>query len=420
MYNLPLYSQFLWLIYYLIVTIKRNANNDSFVSSGRKQVYDLVKKESTGERMQSLRNKATQMDMKKLELLEKIWNRAKPEDKEDQFVTNIMRMAHNALNASASLLLLVDEKKQELFLKFADGAIEQKSKRLHVNRQSGIAGWIVRNGKPLVVNDAEKNKKYYRLIDRATGFKTRSIIGVPLIINNKVIGVIEVLNKLDGIDFNLNDLRILTGMATTAALAIEKVRLNASLFNAYKNTVKALVSLADAKETSGGGHSRRVSEYALMGANSMSLSTKEKETIEYAAILHDIGKLSIPDSVLNKSGKLTNEEWELIRRHPVVGFDLLKDIPFLQGASRLILYHHERYDGSGYPYGLKGEMIPTGARLLAVADAFDNMTTHHAYRAALSMQHAFAELRRCSNSQFCPAAVKAFSSGFVKARMLNR
>jgi HD-GYP domain-containing protein (c-di-GMP phosphodiesterase class II) len=285
-----------------------------------------------GERMQSLRKKATQVNTRKLEFLEKIWNRARPEEKDDQFITNIMRMAHNALNASASLLLIEDEKKQELFLKFADGPIERKLKRLHINRQSGIAGWIVRNGKPLIVNDAEKNKNFYILIDHATGFKTRSIIGVPLIIDNKVIGVIEVLNKLDGSDFNKNDLRILTGVATTAALAIEKVRLNMNLFNAYKHTVKALVSLADAKETSGGGHSRRVSQYALMGANIMELSAKQKETIEYAAILHDIGKLSIPDSVLNKSGTLTDEEWDLIRRHPVVGFDLLRDIPFLQGA----------------------------------------------------------------------------------------
>lgn len=370
--------------------------------------------------MQRLRNKATQVNTRKLELLEKIWNRIRPEEKEDQFMTNIMRMAHNALSASASLLLLVDEEKQELFLKFADGPVKQKLRRLHVDRQSGIAGWIVQNGKPLVVNDAEKNKNYYRLIDNATSFKTRSIIGVPLIIDDKVIGVIEVLNKLDGSDFNRNDLRILTGMATTAALAIEKVRLNASLFDAYKNTIKALVLLADSKETSGRGHSKRVSEYSLMAATNMSLSVKEKETIEYAAILHDIGKLSIPDSVLNKSGKLSDEEWDLIRRHPVVGFDLLRDIPFLHGASRLILYHHERYDGSGYPHGLRGEMIPMGARLLAVADAFDHMTTEHAYRAALNTQHAFAELHRCTNRQFCPVAVKAFSSGFVKSRLLNR
>ena len=209
--------------------------------------------------MQSLRNQATQVNYKKLELLEKIWDRVKPEEKEDQFVINIMQMAHNAVSASASLLLLLDSKNQKLFLKFADGLARQQLKRLHADRQSGIAGWIANNGKPLVINDAEKNRKYYEFIDHATGSKTRSVIGVPLTANNEVIGVIEVLNKLDGSDFSRHDLKVLTGVATTVALAIEKVRLSTSLLDTYKSTVDALVALSDAKEASGGGHSRRPS-----------------------------------------------------------------------------------------------------------------------------------------------------------------
>ncbi len=103
------------------------------------------------------------------------------------------------------------------------------------------------------------------------------------------------------------------------------------------------------------------------------MSREELEILEYAGILHDIGKLAIPDGLLNKSDSLTNEEWEIIRKHPVIGFNLLKGTPFLKEASRLILYHHEKYDGKGYPDGLKGEAIPIGARLIAVADAFDTI-----------------------------------------------
>jgi HD-GYP domain-containing protein (c-di-GMP phosphodiesterase class II) len=365
--------------------------------------------------------KVAPVGISKIDLLEKLWARAEPEaKKEEQLIGCIMRMVHNALGSSASSLLLLNENSQELYFKFADGPVGQQLKRLHISRQSGIAGWIVRKGKPLVVNDPERNSNFYRMIDKATGFKTRSIIGVPIIIGNKVIGVIEVLNKTDGTDFTKRDLRTMLCVASTAAMTIENTRMNESLLNSYRGTVTAMVSLADCKETCGGGHSRRVSEYALIGARELSLSKEEKQDIEYAAILHDIGKLSIADSILNKTGKLTDDEWEIIRKHPVTGYNLLKDIPFLKEASRLILCHHERYDGRGYPQGLEAEAIPLGARLIAVADAFDNMTTAHAYRKALTRQQAFAELHQCARSQFCPVAVKAFNSGFVRTRLSRK
>ncbi len=371
--------------------------------------------------MENTPGRVASVDTSKIDLLEKLWARVRPENKgEDQLIACVMQTAHNALGASASSLLLLDEKNQELYFKFADGPVSQELKRLHISRQSGIAGWIVRNGKPLIVNDAEKNRNFYKMIDDATGFKTRSIIGVPIIIDDKVIGVIEVLNKVGASDFTRQDLKIMLGVAATTAMAIENIRMNESLLNSYGSTVRALVSLADGKETSGGGHSRRVSEYALTGAKELSLSKEEKQDIEYAAILHDIGKLSIPDSILNKSGTLMDEEWVMIRSHSTTGYNLLKDIPFLQAASKLILYHHERYDGEGYPQGLKAEAIPLGARLIAVADAFDNMTSEHVYRQAMSRQQAFAEIYKCARRQFCPVAVKAFNSGFVRSRLSKK
>jgi len=371
--------------------------------------------------MKSPPGKVAPVGISKIDLLEKLWARAKPEvNKEDRLIESIMRMVHNALGSSASSLLLLDENTQELYFRFADGPVGQQLKRLHISRRSGIAGWIVRNGKPLMVNDAGKNSNFYKMIDKTTGFNTKSIIGVPIIIGNKVIGVIEVLNKTNGTDFTKHDLKTMLCVASTAAMTIENTRMNESLLRSYRGTVTALVSLADCKETSGGGHSRRVSEYALTGARELSLSKEDKQDIEYAAILHDIGKLTIPDSLLNKTGKLTDSEWEIIRKHPTTGYNLLKDIPFLKEASRLILCHHERYDGRGYPGGLEAEAIPLGARLIAVTDAFDNMTTSHTYRKALTRQQAFAELHQCARSQFCPVAVKAFNSGFVRTRLSKK
>ncbi len=370
--------------------------------------------------MQNLKNKEAEANKSRQDLLDKIWKKVRSAKPEHPLIASITQMTRYALNAPASSLLLLDEKNQELIFKFADGPVGKQLRRLQMNKQTGIAGWVVQNGKPLVVNDVNKDPRFNISIDEVTGFVTKSIICAPLTLQHKVIGVIEVLNKLDGADYNKQDLQTLLGVATTAALAIENVRLNNSLMDSYKSTVNALVSLADAKETTGGGHSRRVSEYALMGAADLSLSENERQIIEYAAILHDIGKLGISDSILNKTTPPTDEEWEKIYKHPVTGYNLLKGIPFLKEASRLILYHHERYDGKGYPHGLKGETIPLGARLLAVADAFDNMTTEHTYRAALGMKHAFTELQRCAHTQFCPVAVKAFSSGFVKSRLSGK
>jgi putative nucleotidyltransferase with HDIG domain len=186
--------------------------------------------------------------------------------------------------------------------------------------------------------------------------------------------------------------------------------MNTYLVSSFKGTVCAVMSLADAREISGSGHSKRVSEYALGAARELKLPEEDLLNIEYASIFHDIGKLALPDRLLNKVEDLTDEEWVRIRRHPVTGYILLRDVPFLREAARLVLYHHERYDGLGYPEGLKGDAIPLGARIIAVADAYAYMTTGHAYQEALTQGQAVAEMSIYENSQFCPVAVKALKA----------
>ncbi|MFC1989617.1 HD-GYP domain-containing protein, partial [Chloroflexota bacterium] len=184
--------------------------------------------------------------------------------------------------------------------------------------------------------------------------------------------------------------------------------------SAYKDTIKVLAAAIDAKDPYTQGHSHRVMEYAALGATSLSLRPEELEMLEYASILHDIGKIGIADRILGKPERLLEKEWEIMRRHPQIGANMIKDITFLEKASVLILHHHENYDGSGYPDGLKYDEIPIGARLIAVADAFDTMTTARSYRAALGMDYATYELYEGSGTQFCPVAVDAFVSGYNK------
>ena len=199
-----------------------------------------------------------------------------------------------------------------------------------------------------------------------------------------------------------------------AFTTIENVRLNQKVADGYKSTIKALAASIDAKDPYTHGHSQRVTEYALLAAISLSMSPEEMETLEYAGILHDIGKIGIPDRILTKPSSLTSEERDIIRLHPVIGNNIIKDVVFLEKSRGLVLHHHERYDGTGYPDGLRGDDIPLGARLLAVADSFDSMTSDRAYRPAMSIDIALNELHKCSGGQFCPVAVEAFISGLKR------
>jgi HD-GYP domain-containing protein (c-di-GMP phosphodiesterase class II) len=235
---------------------------------------------------------------------------------------------------------------------------------------------------------------------------------VPLVINRKIIGVIEVLNKLDGSDFDEQDLKIMAPVAATAAMAIENAKLNKLVVDGYKNTIISLAGAIDAKDPYTRGHSERVTEYSLLGGISLALSTDEMDILEYAAILHDVGKIGIADNILSKPDRLTPDEELIIHQHPLIGAKIIEGVPFLQEARNLIRHHHEKCDGTGYPDGLKGDEIPMGARLIAVADTFDTITTNRAYRAAQSIDNALDELHRYSGTQFCPVAVKAFVSGF--------
>jgi HD-GYP domain-containing protein (c-di-GMP phosphodiesterase class II) len=229
-----------------------------------------------------------------------------------------------------------------------------------------------------------------------------------------VIGVLEVLNKLDGSDFTEQDLETLVSVASSAAIAIENSRLQQSVIDGCKSTIRALAATIDAKDPYTCGHSQRVVEYALLGGTSLSLSREELGVIEYAGILHDVGKIGIPDYILTKPGQLTDEEYRIMRKHPIISANIIDAVPFLEAAKKLILHHHERYDGLGYPDGLEGDDVPIGAYLLAVADTFDAITTDRPYRAALSVQHAIDELHRSSGTQLCPIAVDAFVSAIKR------
>jgi putative nucleotidyltransferase with HDIG domain len=178
---------------------------------------------------------------------------------------------------------------------------------------------------------------------------------------------------------------------------------------AHRETIAALASSLDLRERETALHSKRVQEYALLLADHMGLKDiGMRESLEMGALLHDVGKIGVPDGILLKKGGLTGEERDVVRRHPELGASLLQRIPFLSGAREIVEYHHEKFDGSGYPKGLKGEQIPIGARIFAVADVFDALTTDRPYKAALSYRSAAEMIARERGTHFDPYVADAF------------
>ncbi|MCK4862817.1 MAG: HD domain-containing protein [Dehalococcoidales bacterium] len=328
-----------------------------------------------------------------------------------QMLEQVIKMTQKTLNASAASILLFRDNDHELYFEVASGPVGKALRQVKLSTKYGIAGQVARTGEALIVNDVSRSENFHKMIDDYTGFSTKSLVCAPLAVHGKILGVIEVLNKLNGSQFEDQDMDAVISVANTAAMAIENTKLHQTVLDAYKNTIKTLAAAIDAKDPYTRGHSQRVMEYALLAGANLSLSSEEMETLEYASILHDIGKISIDSVILNKPGSLTENEWEVIQEHPTDGANLLRGISFLEKANELVLYHHERFDGEGYPTGLKGDALPLGARIIAVADAFDSMTTDRSYRPAMTIDQAIKELNKCSGSQFCPVAVKAFSSG---------
>jgi len=347
----------------------------------------------------------------RLELIYEVSKKVGSVPRMTEMLEQVIKMTQQTLNASAASILLFRNNDQELYFEVASGPVGKALRQVKLSTQYGIAGQVARTGKPLIVNDVRRSENFHKMIDDTTGFSTKSLVCAPLSVHHKILGVIEVLNKRDGSEFEEQDLEAVVSVANTSAMAIENTRLHQTVLDAYKNTIKTLAAAIDAKDPYTRGHSQRVMEYTLLAGAYLSFTAEEMETLEYAGILHDIGKISVDSTVLNKPGSLSESEWEIIREHPTIGANLLREIPFLEKASELVHYHHEKYDGGGYPNGLGGEAIPLGARLIAVADAFDTMTTDRSYRAALTVDHAVKELHDCSGSQFCPVAVKAFIAG---------
>ncbi|MCF6092428.1 HD domain-containing protein [Microaerobacter geothermalis] len=233
---------------------------------------------------------------------------------------------------------------------------------------------------------------------------------IPLMdaIERRVNGILLVADKKNRNRFTQKSCEINFQLLSQLGTYINRKIKQKELERSNLAIVKALTAALDKKDSETEGHSERVVAYSMAIADALHLSEGERTKLRWGALLHDIGKIGIPDAILLKPGKLTKEEWEIMKKHPEIGFDMIKGIEFLEGATDVVLYHHERIDGKGYPMGLKGNDIPLAARIFAIADAFDAITSERPYKRALPVEHAIEVIKECSGSQFCPSCVNGF------------
>ncbi len=243
-----------------------------------------------------------------------------------------------------------------------------------------------------------------------------SMMCTPLKNREKTVGYV-CAGSLAQRDYRARDLKLLTTLSDQTAMALEKAQLYDRLKETFYDMVRTLAETIEKRDPYTGNHTKRVVDYSLAIAQGLGLNEEYNVRLELAAALHDIGKLGVRDDVLLKNGPLTNEEFAQMKKHPTYGEEILKHIKHLEDVVPGVKHHHERCDGKGYPYGLKGEDIDITARIIAVADSFDAMTTDRPYRKALSLDVAFNELIKFSGTQFDAAVVEAFLSTAVQERL---
>lgn len=335
----------------------------------------------------------------------------------DKILITIAEQTKLVLNADRCTVFMFDKDKNELWSKVALG---MDSEEIRFAADKGFAGAVLKTGETIRIKDAYSDERFNKEIDKKTGYKTYNLLCMPMRnIKFEIIGVFQVLNKLDG-DFTDADEDILFAIGTNAAIAIE----NSILFNIqqkmleeqqnlFEGFIDTLAASIDARDKITLGHSNRVRLYSELICHKLGLNKDITGIIAKAAMLHDIGKIGIRDAVLQKKGSLTKEEYDHIKEHVKFTYDILCKTNINSSFSEITEIassHHEKYDGSGYFRGLKGDDIPLGGRILAVSDVFDAITSVRHYRDRMPIKDALKIITDGENKHFDAKITDAFLS----------
>lgn len=336
----------------------------------------------------------------------------------DELLKVIAEETKNAMQADRCTVFLWDKDDDELWSKVALGVDEDKEIRFPADK--GLAGYVVKTGETLNITDAYSDSRFNPEVDISTGYKTKTILCMPIMNNNnEIIGAFQVLNKIDGV-FTKNDEDLLIAIGGSASIALENAQLFDQQLQLYREQklmfesfIDTLATSIDARDKITAGHSIRVRMYSGLIADAIGMDKKDKGILEKAATLHDIGKIGIRDSVLQKEGKLTDEEYKHIQEHVRITHNILTKIYMSQDfrmITEIASSHHEKYDGSGYYRHLKGAEITLGGRIIAIADVFDAITSKRHYRDKMPIEKAVGIMLEGSGSHFDPKLTDVFLS----------
>jgi putative nucleotidyltransferase with HDIG domain len=317
---------------------------------------------------------------------------------EDQ-IKNLLDMGCALVRADSGVLLTQEESFGDIHEQVSSGRVEWA----RGDSFYSIARWVNEHKEPVVWQKGVKDPRFVGVT-----LQTEAGIIAPMLVREKVIGVLGVGSERQGEKYDSDDVEMFKNFSAQAAVAVENTRLYDRLQDTYLGAIGALAAAIEARDPYTVGHSARVTQYAVAIAESMKLSTEETEEIRLAALLHDVGKIGVSDHILNKPGRLNEEEYSAMKMHPELSMRIMTPLPHRGDIIPIIYHHHEHYDGSGYVDGQSGEEIPLGARIVSVADAYEAMTSDRPYRAALSREDAVQELRVNAGTQFDPEVVRHF------------
>lgn len=328
----------------------------------------------------------------------------------EQVLSLVAKSAAGIMGAKECGVAFVDDSGKALVLQSVHGISRKRLEYFNQNVKlrvgEGAAGWAVFEAKPAAIPDIGTDPRYDRLRDLKGFHREGAAVAAPLVVEGKVLGAIYATYDAPR-QFEPSEIEFFANFANQTSIAIQDARLVEGMRNLTVETIRALARAIDARDPCTAGHSDLVSSFAVAIATEMGLSAEEIKDVEFAGLLHDIGKLGVSESILNKPGPLDTREMAEMEKHPFLSAQIIKPIEFLRDVVPMVYHHHERYDGLGYLDGLSGQHIPLGARIIAVADAFEAMTSERPYRTALSLKHALQQLRQGSGTHFDPRIVTA-------------
>ena len=320
----------------------------------------------------------------------------------DEVVEQILNMTSALMKSGKVIILLLERKEKVLSLYRSIGLDEGEDSFKDIRNVRSFDHCIVRKGRVIEASELVAPGEYEGLLAETPLLS--KMVFAPLEIKGRAYGLLGVENGNK--NFSRVELEIFCSLGSQSAVAIENANLYKSLKESFLHTAEALAEAINSRDPYTGGHTRRVMEYALKIAASLHLSERELESLKFAAVLHDIGKIGIDDAILRKGGDLSESEDMEMRKHPEIGARILAHVEGMGGVIAGVRHHHERYDGGGYPDGLAGEAIHIYARIISVADAFDALTTNRPYRKGISRTAACKELLKSSGTQFDPELVE--------------